>query len=270
MKPRLRNNFVFCLGVIAIGLFATGSLRLWTDQAFGAEKQQPRTIEMFAGIDTGDIEVKLIPKNDRQATVLIKNNTDKPLAIRLPQAFAGVPVLAQFGGGMGGMGGGGMGGMGGGGNQGMGGGMGGGGMGGGFFNVAPQKVGKIKVATVCLEHGKADPSPRVPYQIKPLEVLSSNPQIRELCGMLARGEIDQRSAQVAAWHLENGLSWEQLANKYIKRLNGGHRPYFSRKQIIFGMRIVAETRNRVKSQGEESPGERQQRTRSSSEKLSQS
>ena len=65
--------------------------------------------------------------------------------------------MQGMGGGMGGMGGGGMmGGMGGGGM----------GMGGGMFNVAPEKVGKFKVPTVCLEHGKHDPTPRVTYEIR--------------------------------------------------------------------------------------------------------
>ena len=82
---------------------------------------------------SGDIEVQFIPKNAEEARVLVKNKTKQPLRIEMPAAFAGVPVLAQFGGGGmggGGMGGGGMGG--GGGGQGMGGGMGGGGMGGGM------------------------------------------------------------------------------------------------------------------------------------------
>ena len=42
----------------------------------------------------------------------------------------------------------------GGGMGGMGGGMGGMGGGMGMFNVPPEQVGQLKVATVCLEHGK--------------------------------------------------------------------------------------------------------------------
>ena len=60
---------------------------------------------MFAAIEKGDISVKLIPKDSTESQVLIKNETDKPLNVKLPDAFAGVPVLAQqggFGGGGGG------------------------------------------------------------------------------------------------------------------------------------------------------------------------
>ena len=53
-----------------------------------------QTVEMFAAIQQGDIAVKLIPKDSTQCRVLIENKTDKPLNVKLPEAFAGVPVLA--------------------------------------------------------------------------------------------------------------------------------------------------------------------------------
>lgn len=56
----------------------------------------------------GLIEVKYIPNDSRSAQIVIDNKSDQPLTLRLPKAFVGVPVLAQFGGG--GIGGGGMGG----------------------------------------------------------------------------------------------------------------------------------------------------------------
>ena len=202
-------------------------------------KELEESIALFDGMDSGDIEVKLIPKNDKEATILVANKSGKPLTIRMPEAFAGVPALAQFGcpGGGGGMcPGGGMGGMQG---MGMGGGMMGGGMmgggmmgGGGMFNVAPEKVAKIKVVAVCLDHGKKDPNPRVPYKLIPIESYAKDANVTELVKMLARGEIDQRSAQAAAWHLQNGLSWEEMAQKIgVKHLNGSVEPYFTRTQL---------------------------------------
>ena len=138
-----------------------------------------------------------------------------------------------MGGGMGGMG------MGGGGMGG--GGMGGGGMGGGggMFNVAPEKVGKFKVTTVCLEHGKAEPRPAIQYEIKPIEIFTGKPEVRELCRMLGTGKINQRAAQVAAWNLSNGMSFQELAAKQLKFANGTRRPYFSQQEIQAGMQISA-------------------------------
>jgi hypothetical protein len=130
-----------------------------------------------------------------------------------------------------------------------------GGGGGGFFNVQPEKVGKIKVATVCLEHGKRDPRPRTPIELRPLDSFTDRAEVIELCKMLARGEIDQRSAQAAAWHLQNDMSWQELANKQIKHVTGVREPYFHRLEIMRGMQgaqlaIAAARENPVKSPGE--------------------
>lgn len=242
------------------------------------KKAAAETVEFFSAMKAGDIEVKLIMKDTTTGTVSIKNNTKKPLTIKLPEAFATVPVAAQFGGGGmggggggrrggggGGMGGGGMGGGGmggqGGGNQGGGGGMmggggmggggmGGGGMGGGggggLFNVAPERAGKLKIINVCLEHGKKDPNPRVAYEIIPLEKFTKDPNVIEMVKMLARGEINQHAAQAAAWHLASGLTWEELANKVgVKHLNGTKEPYFSQEQLLAAHEIAGEAVRRA-------------------------
>ena len=179
-----------------------------------AEPNRLSEVELFAAIEAGEIDVKFIPKDASEANVIVKNLTKKPLKIRLPEAFAGIPVNAQFGGGMGGMGGG-MGGMGGG-MGGMGGGMGGmGGMGGGMgmMRVAPNKAQKLAVTTVCLEHGKPDPNPRMAYKIVPLDFVTKDARVSSLCSMLGRGQVAQNTAQAAAWHLTDNLSWRQLAFK---------------------------------------------------------
>ena len=207
-------------------------------------------------METGDVQVKLVPKDATQATVLVKNTSARPLRIQLPETFVGVPILAQdiggagdrggnnndsnssnqsFGGGMGGMG---MGGMG----------MGGMGMG-GFFNVPPDATRKIKVATVCLEHGKPDPNPRVAYELKPIDSFTKDAKVIQLCKMLGRGEIDQNAAQAAAWHLTAPLSWPQLAAKVrIRHLNGTTELYFSQQTLQRAMMTVQEAGRRAQDE----------------------
>jgi plastocyanin domain-containing protein len=63
--------------------------------------------------------------------------------------------------------------------------------GGGFFNVAPERVVKLKAVTVCLEHGKKDPSPHVEYKLVPLDTVAKSPAAGEVIAMLVRGELDQ-------------------------------------------------------------------------------
>ncbi|MEX0586397.1 MAG: hypothetical protein WD176_07125, partial [Pirellulales bacterium] len=74
---------------------------------------------MFDAVDDGQAELTFIAKSDHAGRVILTNKTKQPLNLRLPEAFAGVPVLAQFGGGGGGRGGGGRGGFGGGGGGGQ-------------------------------------------------------------------------------------------------------------------------------------------------------
>ncbi len=256
------NCFVWALAA-AVWIVSSSSAADPSVAAKAAAAKAPADqVELFAAIKAGDIEVKLGPKDSTTGIAMITNKTKKPLSIQLPAAFAGVPVLGQIGlGGGGGLGGD----MGGGGgqNQSFGGGMmgggmmggmggmggfGGGGMGGGFFNVGPEKVGKVKFAAVCLEHGKNDPNPRVAYTIKPIDSYTDKPEVIAVVQMLGRGEIDQRSAQAAAWHLENGMSWQELANKIgAKHLNGSVEPYFTPAQMEMALKITREATRRVEA-----------------------
>ena len=246
----------------------------------GQFNPQHETVEMFEAIEQGQIEVKLIPKDSTESRVLIENKTKQPLNVKLPEAFAGVPVLAQAGfggaGNLGGVGNRGNRGFGGGGNQGFGGGFGGmGGMGMGgmgmfnvppekvaqnpqaMFNVPPQKVGKLKVMTVCLEHGKREPQPSMKYEIKPIDQFTEKKQVHELCRMLGSGLLNQRAAQVAAWHLNNEMSFQELAAKRLRFANGTSRSYFTPQELRAGMQLVAMATNLAKQREkrQKSPGE---------------
>ena len=271
MKALFRPKFVMALA-LACGLVTSSLNAAKRPEETDKSEDAGRIVEMFSAMESGDIEVELIPKDSTRCTVIVKNKAKEPLRIKLPDAFAGVPVLGQGmmggmggGGGMGGMGGmgGGMGGMGGGmgGGQGMGGGMGGmgggmggmggggmGGMGGGFFNVEPDKARKLKVTTVCLEHGKPEPRPQMKYKIVPIESFTQTPEVIELCKMVGTGKLDQRSAQAAAWHYTDGMTWEQLGSKIgIKHLNGSVEPFFNRVQLRAGMQIAAEASLRAQA-----------------------
>ena len=188
------------------------------------------SVEMFAGIQQGIISVKVILKDSTQCRILIENKTDKPLSVKLPAAFGATPVLAQAAAGgaakapqpVGGGGGGGMGGMGGGGM--------------GMMNLLPEKVGQIKATTVCLEHGKGEPYAKIPYEIRPIETVTAKPEVQELCRALGDG-INQRVAQIVAWHFNNNMTWEQLAAKQYRFANGGGTPYFSSDEIKAAMAL---------------------------------
>jgi hypothetical protein len=219
----------FCLASTTLLSAAERSKKLLKVGEYNAENE---SVELFEGIKAGTLAVKMIPKDSTQAVIQITNKSPTPLNIRLPEAFAGVHVLAQVGGraGAGGMGmqggmaqgmGGGMGGMGGGGMGGM-----GGGGGGGMFNVPAEKVGEFKVTCACLEHGKPEPRSTMTYEVRPIESFSDKPGVAEVCQLLGRGMASQRVAQAALWHLNSGLSWDELLAKRIERADGSSYPYF--------------------------------------------
>jgi hypothetical protein len=100
--------------------------------------------ELFDAIKADQVEVKLIPKDSTECNIQIINKTDKQLSVKLPNAFAGVPILAA---------GGGTSSTGTGrsssssnNSQGVGGGY--GGMG-GMYNIAPEKVAHFKLPLVA-------------------------------------------------------------------------------------------------------------------------
>ncbi len=252
------------VGALAFALGVLG----WTGWSWAGERgrsadRQPtgQPVELFAAMEQGLVEARLIPKDATQCRLLVKNKTNKPLSVKLPEAFAGVPVLAQAGfgpdmGAGGGRRGGGYGAGGGygGGAQGFGGGFGGmgglgfggmgmGGLGGGFFNIPPERIAQAQAVTVCLDHGKPDPRPGIKYEIKPIEAYTSKPAVHELVRMLGRGEVPQRVAQVAAWHLNNEMTWEQLAAKELRFATGLRRPYFTPQEIQAAMQVVAKANN---------------------------
>lgn len=265
--PRWRLLFVLVSAGVLIPALGMGAKRPGKVPGPGEFNPAHETVELFAAVEAGQIEVKFIPKNAERARVFVTNKTAQPLNVRMPEAFAAVPVVAQFGPGNGlgqnGLGQDGFGQKGfgqngfpggGGGNQGAqsgGGGFGPGGNGGnqngnmfqnnqGMFNVAAEKVGELKVALVCLEHGKSDPRPAIPYQLVPIETVTSDPAVAWLLAQLARDRYPRRTVQAAAWHLANGMSWEELSAKRIRRAHGARYPYFSARELNEAKAVVQE------------------------------
>ena len=235
-KAQFTRRLALCglaANAVALPLTISGAIRNSGNRSF--QSLDNDTVEFFAAKKAGLIDVMFIPRSSKSANIMMKNRTKRKLSIRMPEAFAGVPILGQMGGGGMGMGGG------------------GGGMG-GFQNIEPGRVRKVKVTTVCLEHGKKEPNPRIKYDIVPIENFTRNAQVIELCRMLGSGKLDQMSAQAAAWHLTDDLSWQQLVQKIgATHLNGTSERYFHPNQVAMGMRYVqiAQQRAQLRSEAQD-------------------
>lgn len=239
--------FLVVLGTSAPALQAKETRQLNKGKKSAANTPAPANLDFFGAMDTGEIKAKLIVMNDHEARLIITNNTKQPLNLKMPEAFAGVPIAAQFGGAGGGARGGGggrtTGGVGGGAQQSVGGGggglggggLGGGGGGGGVFSIPPERTEKLDFAVLCLNHGLRDPSSSAPYKIVPSEDIE-RPAVVELLKAFGRGELKHSAAQAAAWHLNSDMSWQQLAAKLQgTRRSFSRPPYFSADDITAGM-----------------------------------
>jgi hypothetical protein len=216
----------------------TSSGTVGENEVVGEPAQQ---VEFFQAKADGLLEVKFIAKNDHAARVVLRNTTNRKMDVKLPEAFAGIPVLAQFGGGGGGFGGGGRGG----------GGMGGGG---GFFSIPPEKVRRIDLPVVCLDHGKKDPSSSMPYEIVPVDEYVDRPEVVHLLKAFGYGELQHAAAQAATWHLNNDLSWSALAAKRKgTRRSFTRPPYFSRQELQAAAAYSNEARRRAQHNPSASP-----------------
>lgn len=123
-----------------------------------------------------------------------------------------------------------------------------------MFHVAPERVGQIKIACVCLEHGKPDPRPAIPYEMRPLSALSNDPRVAQLLKMMANDELSREVAQASAWHLANGMTWEELAAKRIKRANGMSYSYFAPDVVAAAFKATSIASERAEAVAPSSPG----------------
>ena len=191
-------------------------------------------VELFDGIESKSLDVVMRPQNEFVGNVFIKNNTDKPITVVLPDAVVGIQVHPQFGGG----------------------GMGGGGMGGGFFSIPAAETVKVQMNSVCLEHGKKNPTARSTYRLVPVEQFSDKPELKVLCSAIGTGKLDRNVAQAAAWHLSSNMSWDQLASKMFDRAAAADVPYFTRDQLVAAHQLVQGAQARAKelaAQTQETP-----------------
>lgn len=268
---------ISCLGALFVSLIALSSLAipsaLRAEETTGAPPT-PEVIELFAGVAQGRIGVEVITKDSTEANLLITNKSDKPISVTLPRAFAAKPVLAQFNNnpfnnnnrnnnlnnnvannankmpqtlGLGqppmmnmmnpmanmnqlinpmmnrgnnqqrNRG-----------NQ------------PGFpmmFNIPPEQVAKITVPAVCLDFGKPTPRAAMKYELTAINDASDKPGVAQLCEMLGDKSVDREAIQLAAWHLNNDVSWEKLSSQRTK-VAFGTRPRYSKDLIASAKRLA--------------------------------
>ncbi len=261
-KQRKRHHK---LNALAFGLLIGGCFALPTqakDTKPADKEAEPALVDLFDAIDQDLVDAKFVARDATRGRLVLTNKTEQPVRVLIPDAFAGVPVLHQFGGGGGGGRGGGGGGrgggggggggqqsVGGGGGGGLGGGGGGGqGGGGGGFNIAPEKIGvdiapdkirRVDIPLLCLNHGLRDPSSSKPYEVRPIEDVVDSPALIQIIKGYSSGQLPYGASQAAAWHINSDVSWDELAAKLTGTTRSLVRnSYFNRGELQTAMAIV--------------------------------
>ncbi len=224
----VHSRQLFCL-TIAVSLLAGRSVQ--ADEATpesGKSAFESSTLNVFEGMQTRQVEVKLTQKNEKSGVMLVRNTTKQPITVEFPAAFVGVHITnanlvargqapqsngqtAQ--------------------STGV------------SISGSPAKLAadapvpvklddtkakpkdtpkpnqfevpagqtvRFPVTSVCLEYGKPEPHAKLPYLIVPVERYSRNPILHELLPLFAKARVSQKVAQAAAWHVSNGLTWREL------------------------------------------------------------
>lgn len=206
-------------------------------------------VNLFDATQGEQVDVKLVQKDEASGNLFIENKFGKPINVQMPEAFVGAHVLNQFfdndqnGQGNGQSQGG----------QTTGGGASNNSQQGPIFSVPPGKVVRIPVKTVCLEHGRPEPSSRMEYRIFPVEKFSRDPGLFELLAAVGRGKTPQKVAQAAAWNIASQKSWKELAAMKFRRAgNLPDTPHFrveeltQARKLLEKSKLLAEKRNERK------------------------
>ncbi len=240
---------------------------------------QAKKVTLWKAVKEKQIKTKVIAQNEQLGRVLFENKSDKPLTVLLPESFVAVPINAQFlnnnfpngngqnfstgtfgnrnnsrrqsiGGNFGNQNNSNFGTNGGGANNRNNQSFRNGffGTGNNFFSIPAGKIVSIPFRSVCLEHGKKEPTPRTKLTLIPTEQFTKNKNLQELLTFVGNNRPNQKAIQAAAWYLANNMSWQQLDEKSIQQL-GGFAPqsYFTRAELQDARKVITLATEQVKT-----------------------
>lgn len=121
---------------------------------------------------------------------------------------------------------------------------------GGFFSIPAERTLRLPYTSVCLQHGKDEPNRRMKYKLVPTEEFTKDPVLQQLVNLVGTGKLDQGSAQAAAWHVSNKMSWQELNMKVYQEFGKQDAPYFNPMQLQAAQNIVSMSMQRAAEETE--------------------
>lgn len=254
-SPLSRRRFRF--GAVCLALAALPVLLAATKHPVKKPSYDPSypEVELFDALERGVVESTVIPKSPLQGNLFVTNRSGAPLTVRIPQVVAAVHVLRQAGNPFGGPASGATANQQNGSAQTVGGspqsGQNGNNSnlpGGTFFSIASDQTVQIPLKTVCLSHGKPDPRANMTYRLVPITDVTTDRVLPEVLKSYVKGDVDPQTAQAAAWHLVNDMSWRALKDKKVAQLGGiGPKPYFAERELKSAEVLVSRLKAEIKA-----------------------
>jgi hypothetical protein len=93
------------------------------------------------------------------------------------------------------------------------------------------------------------------YTIIRVEDYTEDKKLQELVRLVGSGQLDPAAAQAAAWHLDDGMSWAELAAKTYPLFGGAEAPFFTQAQLLSAQEVVAAAEIRAEERADEVPAE---------------
>ncbi|NQV27674.1 MAG: hypothetical protein HQ518_25270, partial [Rhodopirellula sp.] len=93
-----------CVTLFTLALLVVGTVEAAKKGQITKPKLDPNApvVELFKGMEDGQLSTKLLQKNSKTGNLLIENLTKETITVEMPESFVGVHVLNQLGGGLGG------------------------------------------------------------------------------------------------------------------------------------------------------------------------
>ncbi len=241
-------------------------------------------VPLFDGEAADQFTIRMQPINAFQSNAFVTNTTATPLTVAIPKAVVGVHVLPQFGQGNGFFGqqnGNGNNQFG----QGQDAGNGGQGVGGvmnmlqpggmnqnqqgqgfpgngfpsvppewadrkdlsqfaGFATIPPGKMVQFGLKSVCLNYGRPEPMSKMTYRLISVEKYTTDPVLAELLESYSP-RVDQDAMQAAAWHVANGMNWNQISHLPLRSLVATSAKVFQTKDVQAARQLVEAAKQRA-------------------------
>lgn len=211
-------------------------------------------VELFDAVDRELVDVSVIARSANNANLFITNRSAEPVSVKLPTVVGAVQVLRQLAplpqNNLAGNGPAGGNGQGNGQAQPVGGGVQNrgqtngfwnvrGGNGGPLFSIPSGRTVQLPLKTVCLAYGLPDPHPKLQYRLVRIDEISDSSDLQKALTRYVAGEIDTQTAQAAAWHIKDGMSWKALAEKRVGQIAGfAGDPLFTEEELDDARHLV--------------------------------